>query len=99
MNLTSDPIIRLIINLATPAALAVTFDVLYNVTGVYFAGQIGTDAVAGLSMSFLLYMAIVGMGSGFGSALTALIGNSLGRGWLKFMPQRALFSWRFSPLR
>ena len=71
MNLTSDPIIRLIINLATPAALAVTFDVLYNVTGVYFAGQIGADAVAGLSMSFLLYMAIVGMGSGFGSALTA----------------------------
>lgn len=80
MNLTSDPINRLIINLATPAALAVTFDVLYNVTGVYFAGQIGTDAVAGLSMSFLLYMAIVGIGSGFGSALTALIGNSLGRG-------------------
>ena len=36
-----------------------------------------------MAMSFLLYLSIVGIGLGFGSALTALIGNSLGAGKVK----------------
>ncbi|MCD8213353.1 MAG: MATE family efflux transporter, partial [Campylobacter sp.] len=79
MNLTKEPVNRLIIALAVPAGTAMMFDTLYNVTATYFASLISTTAVAGLSMSFLLYMAVVGVGSGFASALTALIGNSLGR--------------------
>ena len=54
------------------------FNTLYNVTGTFFAAKISTLAVAGMSMSFLLYLSVVGIGLGFGSALTALIGNSLG---------------------
>lgn len=78
MNLTKDPIHSLIVSLAVPAGTAMMFNTLYNVTATFFAGLISTQAVAGLSMSFLLYLSIVGMGLGFGSALTALIGNSLG---------------------
>ena len=54
------------------------FNTLYNVTGTFFAAKISTLAVAGMAMSFLLYLSVVGIGLGFGSALTALIGNSLG---------------------
>ncbi len=79
MNLTKDPIRPLIITIATPAGLAMMFNTLYNVTGTYFASTISTTAVAGMSMSFLLYLSVVGIGLGFGSALTALIGNSLGQ--------------------
>ena len=79
MNLTKDPIHKLIISLSVPAGTAMMFNTLYNVTGTFFAGLISTEAVAGMSMSFLLYLSVVGMGLGFGSALTALIGNSLGQ--------------------
>lgn len=80
MDLTKEPVNRLIITLAVPAGTAMMFNTLYNVTGTFFAGTISMSAVAGLSMSFLLYLSIVGIGLGFGSALTALIGNSLGAG-------------------
>ncbi|MBR8463251.1 MATE family efflux transporter [Campylobacter sp. faydin G-24] len=78
MNLLSDNLNKLIITLAVPAGMAMMFNTLYNVTATFFAARISTQAVAGLSMSFLLYISIVGMGLGFGSALTALVGNSLG---------------------
>ncbi|MBE3606594.1 MATE family efflux transporter [Campylobacter sp. RM13119] len=78
MNLTKDPINKLIVSLATPAALAMLFNTIYNATGTFFAAKISTSATAGLSMSFLLYLSVVGMGLGFGSALSALIGNALG---------------------
>lgn len=79
MDLTKDSIKPLIISLALPAGLAMMFNTLYNITGTYFASKISTNAVAGMSMSFLLYLSVVGIGLGFGSSLTALIGNALGQ--------------------
>ena len=80
MNLTKEPINKLVLRLAAPAGVAMSFNTLYNVTGVFFASRISTQALAGFSMSFLLYISVVGMGLGFGSALTALVGNALGGG-------------------
>ena len=78
MDLLKDPLKGLIVSLSLPAGTAMMFNTLYNVTGTFFAAKISTLAVAGMSMSFLLYLSVVGIGLGFGSALTALIGNSLG---------------------
>lgn len=83
MDLLKDPLNKLIISLSLPAGTAMMFNTLYNVTGTFFAAKISTLAVAGMAMSFLLYLSIVGIGLGFGSALTALIGNSLGAGKIK----------------
>ena len=80
MNLTKEPINKLVLRLAAPAGVAMSFNTLYNVTGVFFAARISTEALAGFSMSFLLYISVVGVGLGFGSALTALVGNALGGG-------------------
>ena len=80
MNLIKEPINKLVLRLAAPAGVAMSFNTLYNVTGVFFAARISTEALAGFSMSFLLYISIVGVGLGFGSALTALVGNALGGG-------------------
>ena len=80
MNLTKEPINKLVLRLAAPAGVAMSFNTLYNVTGVFFAARISTQALAGFSMSFLLYISVVGVGLGFGSALTALVGNALGGG-------------------
>ncbi len=78
MDLLKDPLNKLIISLSLPAGVGMMFNTLYNVTGTFFAAKISTFAVAGMAMSFLLYLSVVGIGLGFGSALTALIGNSLG---------------------
>jgi MATE efflux family protein len=78
LDLLKDPLKGLIVSLSLPAGTAMMFNTLYNVTGTFFAAKISTIAVAGMSMSFLLYLSVVGIGLGFGSALTALIGNSLG---------------------
>ena len=80
MNLTKEPVNKLVLRLAAPAGVAMSFNTLYNVTGVFFAARISTQALAGFSMSFLLYISVVGVGLGFGSALTALVGNALGGG-------------------
>jgi len=83
MDLIKDPLNKLIISLSLPAGTAMMFNTLYNVTGTFFAAKISTLAVAGMAMSFLLYLSVVGIGLGFGSALTALIGNNLGASKLK----------------
>ncbi|MGP1360552.1 MATE family efflux transporter [Campylobacter sp.] len=83
MDLLKDPLNKLIISLSLPAGTAMMFNTLYNVTGTFFAAKISTLAVAGMAMSFLLYLSVVGIGLGFGSALTALIGNNLGASKLK----------------
>ncbi|NLC27195.1 MAG: MATE family efflux transporter [Campylobacteraceae bacterium] len=78
-QLITRPVPRLLRELAIPAITGILFNTLYNVVDTFYAGLISTQAVAGLSMSFFLYFAVVGVSFGFGSAITALIGNSLGR--------------------
>lgn len=78
-ELIEKPIPKLLKELAIPAITGVLFNTLYNVVDTFYAGLISTEAVAGLSISFFLYFAVVGVGFGFGAAITALIGNSLGK--------------------
>ena len=52
MNLTKEPINKPVLRLAAPAGVAMSFNTLYNVTGVFFAARISTQALAGFSMSF-----------------------------------------------
>ncbi|MBE0495504.1 MAG: MATE family efflux transporter [Campylobacterales bacterium] len=78
-RLITQPIPKLLKELAIPASTGILFNTLYNVVDTFYAGLISTEAVAGLSVSFFLYFAVVGVGFGFGSAITALIGNALGK--------------------
>ncbi len=78
-EILTKPILTLLKDIALPASTGIIFNTLYNVVDTYYAGYISTNAVAGLSISFFLYFMIIGVGYGFSSALTALIGNSLGK--------------------
>ena len=64
--------------LAIPAALGMLFTTLYNVVDVYFAGQIGTDAQAGLAIGFQAFFVLVAVAFGLSSAMSALVGNARG---------------------
>ena len=54
------------------------FNTLYNVVDVYFAGWIGADAQAGLTIAGTVLFVLLALGFGIGSGVNALIGTALG---------------------
>ena len=77
-DLTTGPLSAHFRTLAVPAAIGMVFSTLYNVVDVFFAGLIGTDAQAGLAISFQAFFIFVTVGFGLGAAMTALVGNAIG---------------------
>lgn len=78
-DLTTGPISAHFRMLAVPAAMGMLFTTLYNVVDVYFAGQISTDAQAGLAVGFQAFFIMMAFGFGTGAAMSALVGNARGR--------------------
>ena len=77
-DLTTGPLALHYRKLAVPAAIGMVFSTLYNVVDVFFAGLIGTDAQAGLAISFQAFFIFVTVGFGLSAAMTALVGNAIG---------------------
>jgi len=66
--------------LALPTAIGMVFTTLYNVVDVYYAGMLGTEAQAGLAISFTVFFVLfVAIGVGLSSAMGALVGHALGK--------------------
>jgi putative MATE family efflux protein len=78
-DLTTGPMALHFKNLAIPAALGMLFSTLYNVVDVYYAGQLSTEAQAGLAIGFQAFFILMAVGFGLGSALSALVSNAKGR--------------------
>ncbi len=78
-DLTTGPIGGHFRTLAIPAAMGMLFTTLYNVVDVYFAGQISTEAQAGLAIGFQAFFIMMAFGFGTGSAMSALVGNARGK--------------------
>lgn len=78
-RLTTQSVPTLLKELAIPASTGMFFNTMYNVVDTFYAGLISTEAIASLSLSFMIFFMIIGLGYGFSSAITALIGNSLGK--------------------
>jgi putative MATE family efflux protein len=78
MDLTRDGIGGLILRIAVPASTGFFFNTMFNVVDTYYAGQLSTDSLAALSLSFPLFMVILSIGIGVGSGTNALISNALG---------------------
>lgn len=78
-NLTTQNIPTLIKQLAIPASMGMFFNTMYNVVDTFYAGLISTQAISALTLSFMIFFLIIGFGYGFSSAITALLGNALGK--------------------
>ena len=65
--------------LAVPAALGMLFSTLYNIVDIWFAGLFSTDEQAGLALGFQAFYVLIAVGFGLGAAMSALVGNALGR--------------------
>lgn len=79
-NLTTQPIPRLVRQLAVPASVGYFFNTMYNVVDTYFGGLISTQVLAALSLSLPVFFIIIAMGTGISTGATALIANAFGAG-------------------
>ncbi len=80
IDLTQGDIGKHIKTLAIPASIGFFFHTMFNVTDTWFAGTISTQALAALSLSFPIFFMIVAIAGGMSEAVTALVGNALGKG-------------------
>ncbi|MGJ8677526.1 MAG: MATE family efflux transporter [Akkermansiaceae bacterium] len=78
LSFTTDPISRLTWQIALPMSIGMFFNTMFNVVDTYYAGWLGTEALAALSLSFPLYFGLFAVGSGIGQGTTALLANALG---------------------
>ena len=77
-NLSKGNIKAQLRKIAIPAALGFLFNTLFNVVDSFFAGRIGTDAVAGMTLSFPVFFLLIAIASGMGNGLNALSAIAIG---------------------
>ena len=80
LNLTWNPIGKLLREIAIPAMTGSLFQTLFNVVDTFYAGKISPEALAALAKSFPLYFIIISAGIGIVAGCNSLISNSLGSG-------------------
>lgn len=78
MQLTSDPIPFLMKKIAIPTSIGFFFHTMFNVVDTFFAGQISTEALGGLSLSFPIYFGLLAFSIGLGQGATSLLSNAFG---------------------
>ena len=79
IDLTQGDIKVQIKKLAIPASVGFFFHTMYNVTDTYFAGLISTQALSALTLSFSIFFMMIAIAGGMSEAVTALVGNALGK--------------------
>lgn len=65
--------------ISIPASVGFLFNTLYNVIDSFYAGQLGTDALAGMAISFPIFFLVISISSGIGNGTTALSAISIGK--------------------
>lgn len=79
LDLTQGDIKEQIRKLAIPASVGFFFHTMYNVTDTYFAGLISTQALSALTLSFSIFFMMIAFAGGMSEAVTAMVGNALGK--------------------
>lgn len=80
MDLTVGDIGELVRKVAFPSSVGFLFTTLFNVVDNIFTGYIGSEALAGLAISFPVFFILIALGSGVGTGVTAIISNYIGEG-------------------
>lgn len=80
MDLTVGDIGNLVKKVAFPSSVGFLFNTLFNVVDNIFTGYIGSEALAGLAISFPVFFILIALGSGVGTGVTAIISNYIGEG-------------------
>ena len=80
------PVGKLLLNMAAPIIIAMLVQALYNIVDSYFVSQISDDeairesAIAAMSLAFPVQNILIGLATGIGVGVNALLSKSLGEG-------------------
>ncbi len=77
-NLSKPPINAELKRIALPAAVGFLFSTLFNVVDSFFAGTIGTQAIAGMTLAFPVFFLLLALASGMGAGMNALASIAIG---------------------
>jgi putative MATE family efflux protein len=77
-NLDDPKLTRLVLRLALPSVLGLSFNAMHHVTNAAFVGRIGTDAVAAISIALPIFLLVAALGHGLGAGAATLIGRLIG---------------------
>lgn len=78
-DLTEGSILSHVQAIAIPASVGFFFNTMFNVVDSIYAGQLSTDALAGLSLSFPIFFLIIAIGSGIGNGTSTLSAIAIGK--------------------
>ena len=78
-NLTEGNVYQTLMQIAIPASIGLFFNTMFNIVDTYFAGQLNTDALAALSISFPVFFIIVALTEGLSTAASALVSYHIGK--------------------
>lgn len=80
LNLLEGNLVKTIIKLGYPMALASVAQTLYNLADAFWLGKLGKEALAAPVISFILIFFVLSIGIGFSVAGTALVAQYIGAG-------------------
>lgn len=78
-DLTTGDLASHVRRIAIPASIGFLFNTLFNVVDSFYAGQLGTNALAGLALSFPIFFLIIALSGGVGNGTSALTAIALGK--------------------
>lgn len=79
-KMRSQPIGRLLFNMALPLVLSMLVQALYNVVDSVYVSRVSQSAVTALSLAFPVQNLLIGFATGIAVGMNALLSKSLGEG-------------------
>ena len=73
------PVSKLLISMAVPMMISMLVQALYNVVDSIFVAQISENALTAVSMAFPIQNLMIGMATGIGVGMNALVSKNLGQ--------------------
>lgn len=78
ISLTTGPLPGHIRRITMPMSIGLFFNTMYNVVDSFYAGQVSTEALAALALSFPVFFIIISVSEGIARGSSALIANAIG---------------------
>ena len=72
------PVGKLLVSMAAPMIASMLFQALYNIVDSIFVSRVSQDALNAVSLSFPMQMLVIGVSTGTGVGMNALISRYLG---------------------
>ena len=77
-DLVNRPLPVVIRQMAVPMALGMLYSTMFNIVDMFFAGQLGTFAQAGIALGYQAFGVLMAFGMGLSAAMGALVGHAVG---------------------